>query len=161
MKNQLLVERFQKLAGITSLNEEKMDKITDDLVAKYKKEVKTNEYDWELSPTMSNKFWTKLDGRKYKEPGKFGIRVTNTDDAEAVDKKRQVQTNFWPWLIKQPGVKSFSQVSGEFRSEGYNEAVEYKGIIFMNLNITGKHTLTQYFSKGRFKNSGMWNKKDK
>jgi len=141
------------------LKEEKMHTIVSELSSKFKDEVKTNQYDWALEPFMTNKIWTKMNGRKYKEPGKFRVRIENTDDRETVDKKRQVQSNFWPWLIKQSGVKSIGEVSGEFVGAGYSEAVEYKGVVFIKRKDTDKYTITEYFSKGRFKNSGMWNKK--
>tara|TARA_R110001592_G_scaffold356251_1_gene657712 strand:- start:353 stop:817 length:465 start_codon:yes stop_codon:yes gene_type:complete len=139
-----------------NINEGKMDTLTNDLVKQYRKEVKTNEYDYAMSATMSSKMWTKMDGSKYKEPGKFKVRINNQDDREAVEKKRQVQSNFWPWLLKQSGVKSIGKVSTEFRNAGYDDAVEYKGTVFIKRKETDKHTITEYFSKGRFKNSGMW-----
>jgi hypothetical protein len=141
------------------LNEGKMQDIADSLVDKFKREVKTNKYDWALDAFMSNRVWTKLDGRKYKEPGKFRAAITYNDDKEAVTMKREVQSSFWPWLIKQSGIKSLGEVSGEFKGDGYSEAVEYKGYVFIKRDITEKHTITEYFSKARFKNSGMWNKK--
>jgi len=143
----------------TKLNEGKMHTIVSELATEFKAEVKTNQYDWALEPFMTNKVWTKMNGRKYKEPGKFRVNIYRNDDKETVDEKRQVQNNFWPWLIKQSGVKSMGEVSGEFEGAGYSEAVEYKGVVFIKRKDTDKYTITEYFSKGRFKNSGMWNQK--
>ena len=87
--------------------------------------------------------WTRGDGTRHRDPG--GIEVNYfTDDKKASEK---ALVKFWPWLLKQPGVKSIGQISGEFGSSPMKDAVAYKGLYF-----TGGQYGVQFGSLSRIKN---------
>jgi hypothetical protein len=92
--------------------------------------------------------WTRLDGTRHRDPG--GIEVNYfTDDKKASEK---ALVKFWPWLLKQPGVKSIGQVSGQFGSSPMKDAVAYKGLYFTD----GQYGV-QFGSLSRIKNpKSVW-----
>ena len=82
--------------------------------------------------------WTRGDGTRYRDPGK--IRTKDGDE-------KQLKA-FFPWLIKQPGVKDLGKLSGSFASEVPGDVYAIGGIYFKLMN----HDVVEWGSVSRFKN---------
>jgi ribosome modulation factor len=97
------------------------------------------------------KVWTRGDGTRLRDPGR--IQASHwADDKQQAEK---AATKFWPWLLKQPGVKSIGQVSGQFGSSPMTDAVSYKGLYF-----SGGPYGTEFGSMSRVKNpKSVWRHK--
>jgi hypothetical protein len=72
------------------------------------------------------KVWTRGDGTRHRDPGRIQASYWANDKKQA----EKAAAKFWPWLLKQPGVKSIGQVSGQFGSSPLEDAVGYKGLYF-------------------------------
>jgi hypothetical protein len=97
------------------------------------------------------KVWTRGDGTRLRDPGR--IQASHwADDKKQAEK---AASKFWPWLLKQPGVKSIGQVSGQFGSSPMTDAVSYKGLYF-----SGGPYGTEFGSMSRVKNpKSVWRHK--
>ena len=102
-----------------------------------------------LHSKASAKRWRRGDGSYYTDPN--SIEAFDQSNPE----QRQLQSEFYDWLIQKPGVKKAGEVSGEFRSDRYAEAAKYKGVIFVKRGYA-----TQYFTPSKLRNSSVWNKKN-
>jgi hypothetical protein len=97
------------------------------------------------------KVWTRGDGTRLREPGRIKASYWADDKKQA----EKAATKFWPWLLKQPGVKSIGQVSGQFGSSPMTDAVSYKGLYF-----SGGPYGTEFGSMSRIKNpKSVWRHK--
>jgi hypothetical protein len=97
------------------------------------------------------KVWTRGDGTRYRDPGSIEVNYF-TDDKKTSEK---ALVKFWPWLLKQPGVKSIGQVSGEYGSSPMTDAVGYGGLYF-----SGGPYGVEFGSLGRIKNpKSVWRHK--
>ena len=95
--------------------------------------------------------WTRGDGTRHRDPGRIEVNYF-TDDKKTSEK---ALVKFWPWLLKQPGVKSIGQISGEFGSSPMEDAVSYNGLYF-----TGGQYGVQFGSMSRVKNpKSVWRHK--
>lgn len=102
-----------------------------------------------LHTVSSSQRWRRGDGSYYTDPN--SIEAFDQSNPE----QRQLQSEFYDWLIQKPGVKNIGEVSGEFRSDRYAEAAKYKGVIFVKRGYA-----TQYFTPSKLRNSSVWNKKN-
>jgi hypothetical protein len=102
-----------------------------------------------LHTVSSSKRWRRGDGSYYTDPN--SIEAFDQSNPE----QRQLQSEFYDWLIQKPGVKRGGEISGEFRSSDYSEAAKYKGVIFVKRGYA-----TEYFTPNRLRNSSVWNKKN-
>ena len=101
----------------------------------------------EIKPP-GTRVWTRGDGTRHRDPGYITASYFASDKKQA----EKLATKFWPWLLKQPGVKSIGQVSGEFGSSPMKDAVAYKGLYF-----TGGQYGVQFGSLSRIKNpKSVW-----
>lgn len=95
--------------------------------------------------------WTRGDGTRYRKPGRIKAAYFPDDKKQA----EKAAADFWPWLSKQPGVKSIGQVSGEFGSDPMKDAVSYKGLYF-----SGRPGGVEFGSLSRYKNPrSVWRQK--
>jgi hypothetical protein len=102
-----------------------------------------------LHTVASAKRWRRGDGSYYTDPNR--IEAFDQSNPE----QRQLQSEFYDWLIQKPGVKRGGEISGEFSSSDYSEAAKYKGVIFAKRGYA-----TEYFTPSRLRNSSVWNKKN-
>lgn len=102
-----------------------------------------------LHTVSSTKRWRRGDGSYYTDPNRIEAFDQNNPE------QRQLQSEFYDWLIQKPGVKNVGGISGEFRSSDYSEAAKYKGVIFVK-----RGTNTEYFTPSKLRNSSVWNKKN-
>jgi hypothetical protein len=102
-----------------------------------------------LHSVASTKRWRRGDGSYYTDPN--SIEAFDQSNPE----QRQLQSEFYDWLIQKPGVKNIGEVSGEFRTDRYAEAAKYKGVIFVKRGYA-----TQYFTPSKLRNSNVWDKKN-
>ena len=127
--------------------------LLDKFYADMKMPPRQNSHSGELSiKPPGTRVWTRGDGTRHRDPGYI------TANYFADDKKRaeKLATMFWPWLLKQPGIKSIGQVSGEFGSSPMKDAVAYKGLYFTNNNGYA----TSFGSLSRIKNpKSVWRHK--
>ena len=101
----------------------------------------------EIKPP-GTRVWTRLDGTRHRDPGYITASYFASDKKQA----EKLATKFWPWLLKQPGVKSIGQVSGQFGSSPMKDAVAYKGLYFTD----GQYGV-QFGSLSRIKNpKSVW-----
>ena len=97
------------------------------------------------------KVWTRGDGTRHRDPGRIKVSYWADDKKQA----EKAAAKFWPWLLKQPGVKSIGQVSGEFGSSAMSDAVSYGGLYF-----SGGPYGTEFGSMSRVKNpKSVWRHK--
>jgi len=88
--------------------------------------------------------WTRGDGTRHRDPGMI---LAEHDDTIA---------KFWKWLVQQPGIKPFGQISGEFGSDPYKPAVRLKNMFF----VQGRSSVA-YGSTSRVKNpNSVWRHKE-
>lgn len=91
----------------------------------------TDEYNTEMNPKdragykgPGFRVWTRMDGIRHRDPAfiYFGYNI-GADP-------------FWEWLTARPGVRPAGTVSGEWGSSSFDEAVRYKGYIWVNRGNT-------------------------
>jgi hypothetical protein len=93
--------------------------------------------------------WTRGDGTRYRDPGK----ITTKDGSN----EKQLKA-FFPWLIKQPGVKHLGKISGEFASDEKTDVYAIGGIYFTQKG----HSVIHWGSVSRFKNPrSVWKQQPK
>jgi hypothetical protein len=101
-----------------------------------------------LHTKSSSKRWRRGDGSYYTDPN--SIEAYDQNDPE----QRQLQSEFYDWLIQQPGVKSAGRIRGELRSSDYSPASEYENVIFVKRNYA-----TEYFTRSKLRNKNVWHQK--
>jgi len=132
------------------VDESKGSKVVQNLVDKFYDD---NEIEWSdgniYVKDPGTRVWTRGDGTRYRDPGKIRAK----DDRDAKQLKA-----FFPWLIKQPGVKHLGKLSGSFASEEPGDVYAIGGIYFKLMN----HNIIEWGSVSRFKNPrSVWKQQPK
>lgn len=97
---------------------------------------------------ISNSWWTRSTGGKYKAPNNIILNFTE-DELRELDvelTEEDIWNKLWQHIKSKPGSKPIGKVSDDHRSQGL-EAVIYKGVVYMQgFNI-------MYASKSILKNT--------
>lgn len=145
-------QRRYKAKPAGQIDEAKMSDVIQPLIREFNLEHGGSERWAHILPLhskSSTQRWRRGDGSYYADPN--SIEAFDQSNPE----QRQLQSEFYDWLIQKPGVKKAGEVSGEFRSDRYAEAAKYKGVIFVKRGYA-----TQYFTPSKLRNSSVWNKKN-
>lgn len=139
-----------------------IDKRVDDFIRQVSQELSGSR--WIYQTKTSNRMWTRGDGVRYKELSKI---VTYHTDSEYDNKENNRDLGNLPdnivtnndaldylWDKIKANGKPLGQMSDEFKSMARNDAVLWNGIIFVKRDFS-----IEYGSKGRLKNSDVWNAK--
>lgn len=85
---------------------------------------------------VPNMVWTRGDGVRYKDPNKLKTQDTNS---------------VWKRIISEFPISKTLQVSGEFGSSPYDDAVIWDGIVLIN-----RKTYIQFASRSILRNRDIW-----
>jgi hypothetical protein len=132
------------------VDESKGSQVVQSLVDKFYDE---NGIDWSNGNIYvkepGTRVWTRGDGTRYRDAGK----ITTKDGSDTKHLKA-----FFPWLIKQPGVKHLGKLSGSFASDEKTDVYAMGGIYFTQRG----HNVIDWGSVSRFKNPrSVWKQQPK